>query len=402
VSCQKNKDSSDKPREENSKTGVVPFEVATNIATNFFKMYYSNVDNKLIDNQLTADENGLPLFYVFNYKGGGFLVVSAEYGDMPILANDVESVFPAKGEKINAGLGMWLIDTRDRIVAIRNGKEATSKIGVSMWNDFKNNTYKANFKKVTVEDIRREANKLQVRDDDLGIPYDPIYCNTLPYSNSQLGPLLVTTWGQGCGYNTLVPTAAQGPCGHMPAGCVATSMAQIMKFHSFVSPSTRFNFSIMPNSPPGNNEIAKLIRDCGSLVGMLYNVDGSGTQTYKVEAALEHLGYSHDACFGSYNSSIHMSNLLAGRPVLLDGCTELNCFLWWCWGSGKCHTWVSDGFQMTSHQCFGNTTYWHMNWGWDGEAITANGFYYNPIPQNIPNFYRNYQYNRNILYNIHP
>jgi hypothetical protein len=398
VSCQKNNDTSDKPIDERSKTGIVPLKVATDIATNFFKMYYSNVDNKLIDNQMTADENGVPLFYIFNYKGGGFLVVSAEYGDMPILANDVNSVFPAKNTTINAGLGMWMLDTRERINAIRAGKENPTELSTALWKDFKENTYKADFKYVTLNDIRNSSNKLQTRD-QRELPH-PNNCSSSPYTNWQVGPFVNTTWGQGCGYNNLTlsyPFQSNGLCGHAPTGCVATAMAQVVRFHQFPS---GFSYSSMPNNS-GNSDISSLMFSCGELVGMDYGEIESGSYTSRIEGALQSWGYSNDASYGVYNSNYtnHIGNINAGRPVILDGYTEQSCF-WglWCWGSGKGHTWVSDGYQAWSHPCYGDGKAFYMNWGWGG---SANGFYYSPIPTGIPNFYRNYQYERKILYDIH-
>ena len=73
VSCQKNYDSFNQSTAVNLQIGTVPLDVARSIATNFFKMYYENVDNKPIDNQLTVDENGVPYFYLFNYKTAVFL-----------------------------------------------------------------------------------------------------------------------------------------------------------------------------------------------------------------------------------------------------------------------------------------------------------------------------------------
>ena len=406
MSCQKNYDISDQSSAVSPQIGTVPLNVATNIATNFFKMYYENVDNKLIDNQLTADENGVPIFYLFNYKNGGFLILSAEYGDMPILANDVTTIFPAKGEDINPGLGKWLVDTRDRIVAIRSGKEPCSKVGAAMWKDFKNNTFKATFKNITIDDIRRNADKAQLRDDDLGIPYDPNsaqnYCYSYPWINTTLAPLMTTRWGQGCGYNDLTPAYPLDPlnglCGHAPTGCVATAMAQVIK----CTPSTGFNvnFSSMPNNT-GSSETAKLMDLCGRGVYMDYGQSASGAYTSNIEHLLEFRGYSTDVSYGDYDSNIHLANLNLGRPVILDGCTGLTCFLWWCWGTGDCHAWVSDGYQRSYHTCYGATIQWHMNWGWSGDA---NGFYYYPMPilSNPPaNWSRYYHYARGILYNVH-
>jgi Peptidase C10 family/Spi protease inhibitor len=401
ASCQKNYDASDQSTALSPQIGTVPLDVATNIATNFFKMYYENVDNKLIDNQETVDENGVPYFYLFYYKNGGFLIVSAEYGDMPILANDVSSIFPAKGEKINAGLGMWLIDTRERIKAIREGKIQPLEASTAMWSDFKNNTFKATFKHITLDDIRRDKGKVELRD-TRELP-NGNGCSSLTWTNTQVGPFMTTKWGQGCGYNSLVPSdhLATSTCSYCPTGCVATAMAQVVRFHNF---PLGYNYAAMTNSVAAfdfsNREVAQLMADCGTWVGMDYGTYASGANTARVEGALQDWGYSTDANYGAYNTNYqrHAQSLDDGNPVILDGCTDYSCFWAWCWGTGNCHAWVSDGYQRSSHPCYGTQYGWRMNWGWDGRA---DGVFYNPIVE-LPGFYRNYQYDRDILYNIHP
>ncbi|HMS91736.1 MAG TPA: C10 family peptidase, partial [Candidatus Absconditabacterales bacterium] len=81
-------------------------------------------------------------------------------------------------------------------------------------------------------------------------------------------PLLTTTWDQGWPYNSLCPVDPSGPGGHVWAGCVATAMAQILKYHNYPSQglgaysytwggypttsadfgATTYNWSGMPNS----------------------------------------------------------------------------------------------------------------------------------------------------------
>jgi hypothetical protein len=401
VSCQKNYDAGSLSKQSSvvkPQIGVVPLDVATGIAKNFFKMYYANVENKEIDNQLTIEENGVPNFYLYNYKGGGFLIVSAEYGEMPILANDIGNVFPAKGEKINSGLGMWLLETNERIKAIRAGKIQPSKGADDVWNQLKNNDFKSPFQIVTPADIRRSGNNAQLRweEDENGD-----VCNTFSWANTQIGPLMTTKWGQVCGYNYFTPPLG-GPCGRAYTGCVATSMAQVIKYNNF---PTSGNYAALPNEVSAsetNSPVAMLIYDCAQKVGMDYGSVSSVANTGNVEGVLESLGYSSAANYASYSSHLsdHRDNIFAGWPVILRGCTNQSCFLYyWCWGSGECHTWVSDGMQRAVHICYGESIAFWMNWGWRG---SGNGFYYQPIPN--PNAIAadyNFQYGRNILYNIH-
>ena len=139
------------------------------------------------------------------------------------------------------------------------------------------------------------------------------------------------------------------------------------------------------------------MRNCGNLVDMSYGADGLSADTEDVGDALEDIGYSSDIDYSTYSISIHEGDLNAGRPVILRGCTDYSCFWWWCWGTGNCHAWVSDGYRKMYHSCYGSYPEWHMNWDWNGQG--ANAFYYNPTPATSENF--NFQHGRKILHGIH-
>lgn len=83
-----------------------------------------------------------------------------------------------------------------------------------------------------------------------------------------------TTWGQGCGYNLELETLnCTLPCGKAYTGCVATAMAQIMRYHQH---PTSFSWNSMTNNS-GNFPIALLMKDIGKNVGMDYKCDGSSS-----------------------------------------------------------------------------------------------------------------------------
>jgi hypothetical protein len=386
VSCQKNIeiDGNSIGKKFKGQLGTIIPETATDIAKNFIKMYYGNLENREIEEQETVAENGLPLFYIFNYKNGGFLILSAENGEMPILATGLENKFPLKGE-INPGVGIWLTDTRDRIDALRTGKTPPIDYAAKMWYDLKNHTYKSTFTVINPRDL----NIIEPR----RIAPDNPDCSILPYTTVQINPLLTTTWGQGCGYNDFTPTFANRfYCDHAPTGCVATATAQIMKFHNFPIISA-FNFSSM-SLTSGSTSTASLMRTIGINIGMSYRVDASAAYTSRVEPFLESFGYSTDINYGSYNSSTLEQNINWSRPAILRGCSSNSCFLLWCWGTEYCHSWIGDGYIKTTDPCYGSYIRFHMNWGWDG---VDNGYYYNPDPIHGSN----YQYDRSMLYNIH-
>jgi hypothetical protein len=373
------------------RTGIVSQESANSIAKNFFKMYYGHKQNREIEGQVAAIENGTPLFYVYNYKGGGFLVLSAEYGETPVLANGLEYSFPLKGE-VNPGIGVWFDWIKKDIYAIKKGDKKASLIDDSLWKDLEGGTYEASISHYDKNNINSFKDVLNTRTGgNSGGGGGVGICS---YRLFEIGPLMSTTWNQGCYYNEQV-WAIGNFCERAPTGCVATSMAQILKYHS--QPSGIYDFFKMPDAIYSSNwDVANLMRSVGILVDMSYSPSSSGAYTDKVGIALKALGYGTDVTYGEWSPSSQISNINLGRPVILDGCTDESCFLFWCWGSGNCHAWVSDGYQKTVSSCYGTNFSWYMNWGWGGYG--PNGFYYAPTPpiNNHP-----YIYYRKMLYNIH-
>ncbi len=122
---------------------TVSLDVATNVAKNYFKNFH-NLENRNISEQVTSAENGETYFYLFNFKQGGFLIVSADYREYPILAYDLANKLPTKGD-INPGLGMWFTDTRDRIQALRKNQITATKMAIHVWEDLKNHRFNSTF-----------------------------------------------------------------------------------------------------------------------------------------------------------------------------------------------------------------------------------------------------------------
>jgi hypothetical protein len=379
ISCKKPDDSI----EDNPKIGIVSQNTADAIAKKFPQMYYGLNENREIESQVAAIENDVPLFYVYNYKGGGFLILSAEYGETPILANNITGNFPLKGE-ISPGIGVWFNQVKNHTLAIKEGKLKPENISGILWAELESGTFNANLKYVIKDDLLNGKSKLNTRGN--GNPYAGYGVPKCRLLNSvQIGPLMTTLWDQLCFYNAQVPVSGSF-CNKGPTGCVATTMAQILKYHS--QPANLFNFSNMPNSLTSSNaDVAEIMRNCGNLVNMSWGANSSGANTENMVGALEGLGYSTDAVYDEWSPSQHIQNINLARPVVLRGCTDSSCFLWWCWGSGSCHAWVSDGFQQVESDCYGRNWTWSMNWGWGGQS---NGFYAGFAPDpTLPFIYYN-------------
>lgn len=192
-----------------------------------------------------------------------------------------------------------------------------------------------------------------------------------------VSPLITSTWGQGTYYNALCPSGT-------PVGCVATAMAQIMRYwaypttgqgsHSYVHPTygvqsadfgaTTYNWAAMPNYlTSANTAVATISYHAGVSVEMDYHPSGSGAYSTDVPSALiNYFKYKNTATYRSKASysdaawhTLLQTELNESRPVYYSGYDP----------SEGGHAWIIDGFQATNH--------YHVNWGWDGYY---NGYFY--------------------------
>lgn len=194
-----------------------------------------------------------------------------------------------------------------------------------------------------------------------------------------VAPLLSTTWNQGCGYNSQCPVDVAGPCGKVYTGCVATAMAQVIRYFQYPAhgvgnkcythytygelcadfAAATYNYALMPNGS-GNTEVAKLMFHCGVSVNMGYSPTGSGAYSSSVPIAMRNYFDFKNvilASKGSYTVStwhkILKNEIDNSRPIYYAGN-----------GTGG-HAFVFDGYQ--------GSDYFHINWGWGG---SYNGYFY--------------------------
>ena len=371
------------------KKGIVPLSTARDIAKDFFRMYYLNTANKEIQEEIPVEENGKPYFYIFNYKDGGFLILSAEYGQTPILANGLRNTFPSKGE-INPGLGSWLLSIKAEAEGIRQEKILPQSGVEQFWNKLEKHELKANFSEKA---IRESPSNVTLRSGGGGGTVDP--CSPMVV---EVGPLVTTEWDQGCFYNELVPQSGNF-CNKAPTGCVATAMAQIAKYHNLLD---TFNFSQMPDRVTSKNlNVASLMKWCGGALYTSYGASSSNASSANLPFALTSNGYASGITYADYEPAQFTQNINLLRPVILRGCTELCSFWGWYWGCGDCHAWVADGYQRFDYPYGCNSSgglLLHMNWGWGGSG--PNDWYAVPRPLNLPNYH--FQYGYSMVSNIHP
>ena len=342
-------------------------ETARKVASTFLN------NNGAKANQLTdlSNEAGFKNLYIFN-GNLGFVVMAADDCVRPILGYSLTDKFDAKDMPEN--LRWWLQGYSDEIQsAIDNKTRATSET-TKMWKDLTEGNSKAGKATMVV------------------------------------APLIQTKWNQNKYYNDLCPAVSDGPNGHAYTGCIATAMAQIMKYWSYPSTgigshsytwdgqilnadfgATTYDWNNMLDyyeyyyvngtdpyaqwlPEPSEEEIAAvatLMYHCGVSVEMEYggsSTGGSGAPTLYVADALKtYFNYKNTAHYEqkSSNSTINYTDaewitmlkadLDANRPIQYGG-LDPN-------GNGG-HAFVCDGYNSDD--------YFHFNWGWAGRY---NGYF---------------------------
>ncbi len=205
-------------------------------------------------------------------------------------------------------------------------------------------------------------------------------------SRQPVQPMLSTVWAQGGPYNHLLPFTGTD---RAVTGCVATAMAQVMKFWEWpVRPTTtipaytssslgiympalspvNFNWGAMKDSYFSSDTlsaeglaVAQLMLYCAQSVEMDFKKSSSGaTTTYAPVAFASYFGYdpsAHSVNRRNYTAQqwedIIYAEVSGGRPVIFSGRKSTGG-----------HAFVCDG-------CDGDGLF-HINWGWNGGS---NGYY---------------------------
>jgi len=306
-------------------------------------------------------------YYVFNVgESDGFVIISGNDVTKTVLGYSDESVFQTADMPDN--LKFWLNYYRSAIKdAISNGT-STALLDSSETDTTTNNGLAVRW--IDTEDTAsKTATTVSLR------------------STNVVKPLLGSIkWDQGSPYYNLCPYDSEEDA-YTYTGCIATAMAQIMKYYEWPVTgtgsnrymldgygfqyanfgTTTYDWDNMLDSYGGNtsdteeNAVATLMYHCGVAVDMDYSVDGSGSNSYSAATALvDHFGYDEDIQYVNreyYSSSqwaaLVMDELNAARPVLYSGTS-----------GDYGHAYVCDGYDSDG--------LFHINWGYSG---MYNGYY---------------------------
>lgn len=303
-----------------------------------FQLVYKS--NSKISNPL-ASIQPTTYFYVFNASTSGFIIVAGDDNVTPILGYSDQGVFDPNN--IPQNVAKWFEGYKSEIRSIiEQNIQPTNEIK-DEWQSLKNGNTN----------------------------------NSSAKAMASVNPLMQTQWNQSPYYNSLCP-------GGSVTGCVATAMAQIMKywnypatgsgFHSYNHQtygtlsanfgSTTYQWGSMPNSVNStNNAVATLMYQVGVSVDMNYSPQVSGAYVISAQSPVTNCSeYALKTYFGykntlqgvqraNYNQTqwlnLLKNELDASRPILYAG-----------FGSGGGHCFVADGYD--------NNDYIHFNWGWGG------------------------------------
>ncbi len=289
---------------------------------------------------------GSTYYYVFNVDSRGFVIVAGDDDVTPILGYSDETNFDP--DRIPENVAKWLEGYKGEVRRIiENHVKATPEI-TEAWTRLRN-----------------------------GQGY------STKATEKSVSQLLQTKWNQAPYYNDMCPY--DNTSGELSVtGCVATAMAQIMKYWNYPEKGTGYHsynhdqygtlsanfgddtyqWASMPNEVnSANSSVASLMYDVGVSVDMIYSPEGSNAYVISAKSPVVNCSeYALKTYFGykptlqgiervNYSTSDWISLLKtefdASRPVLYAG-----------FGNGGGHCFVADGYD--------NNNYIHFNWGWGG------------------------------------
>ena len=319
---------------------VITRQQAQQKALTFMRQKGMLVNRGISKATLTLTTESQEPIFVFNATDGkGFVIVSGDERTEEILGYAEEGQFDER--RLSGTMRTWLKDYISQIDGLRKGQLKTSPMKVT---------------------IHKVVNKLVTSSWDQGKASE-----------------------SGDAYNQQCPTISKIHC---MTGCVATAMAQVMRYHQWPEGYTTDIPGYNSNDDLGNlpklskvkfdwknmvdrydegqtnnqcHAVAQLMKYCGYSLKMDYGTDASSAYTNDVAMALRtYFGYDinsryvkrTDYSVEGWDNLIY-KEISNGRPVVYCGSNP---------GGG--HAFVCDGYDGQG--------FYHINWGWGGYC---NGFF---------------------------
>lgn len=340
-------------------------QTAQNVALNFWNAHcdkYAPQQN--VPMQLLSTPQW-DAFYLFApAQGEGFVIVAAEDCIEPVLAYSFSNS-ATRGDSLGPQMSWWLNGWQQQINWCRSRQIAQTPEISQHWHQL-------------------------------------TYGDITPSRLTAIEPMVTTKWDQDEPYNALCPSTSGWFTMRAATGCVATAMAQVMKYwnypehgndtHSYYSYSmsgwsdgfgtqfvdfgaTTYDWENMPDTLRYNSSdaeieaVATLMYHCGVATDMMYGTaweGGSGAYIHNIpllyynntlNGMINYFGYSSNArglersnFDDSTWTAMVRAELDAHRPVIYAGGDET---------SGG-HCFVCHGYDDQNRFCF--------NWGWSGRG----------------------------------
>lgn len=302
--------------------------------------------------------------------------------------NDVGDIFDKNSNNLksssetNRDIFLFNNGNNNGFVIVAGDDASTPILGYSLSGSINTDSIPPNFLK-WVDNYKKQIQFIKKYNIKQTEAIKELWSNEYPILKSvqeSVAPLINTKWGQGSPYNEYCPKALL--LNRTLTGCVATAMAQIMKywnypeqgqgFHSYNCDfygtqsanfgATTYQWSSMPvpSTTSSNNAVATLMYHCGVSVNMDYGYEGSAASSHgeapsAISALKTYFGYKntlqtivHEDYTDPQWLSMLKTELDMSRPILFTGR-----------GSGG-HAFICDGYN--------NSDYFHFNWGWDGNS----------------------------------
>ena len=311
----------------------------------------------------------------------------------PISLSSLNLIYTGKSEikssKDSPNFYVYNIGEDKGFVIISGDDRAKTVLGYADSGSFDYNSAPENFKN-WLNFYKRELDVLKASPEKSLPQYlEPAALQKSKTNTNVVAPILGgIKWNQGAPYNDLCPLLPPAFTSRAATGCVATAMAQVMKYYewpattgtgtnSYTSATHGFSLSAdfgattydwanmtdtygSSSTQPQKDAVATLMYHCGIATNMNYDAS-SGTSTNA-------LAYAFKTFFG-YDTNIQQnmrdfytraewvnilkSEINASRPVFYSGSS-----------SSVGHLFVCDGYDAND--------LFHFNWGWGG---LSNGFF---------------------------
>lgn len=358
---------------ENKNQGIT-IDIATRVST--AKLFELNKINfSITESKQITNEQGEPLFYVFDLNPPGYLIVTGSYDLPPVIAYSFTSNFQTNTDR-NPLFDLLYADLTLRLQYIQSVPEKTLEERHLQWDTYTKGTPFSTGK----------------------------FEQWPPEGSTPTGGWILTNWHQSAPYNNFCPLDLANGGARSVAGCPAVTMAQILNYHNTTmnvvfdnsddyyhnyggnqfwidNDYVLYGFKSFPQLntylstlqshyenqiPPTNDDKAAITFACGVAAIQVYGASGSGT--FGVNQAFE--AYQRFNCttislLDENDPDLYerlSSNMKDALPAHLAVVNE-------GWTVG--HNLVVDGYNTDN--------YFHVNFGWGG---SYNGWYL--IPDELP------------------